>query len=330
MFFRRPLKSTVFLFGVFALIACQQKSTKEKGGSKQQMADKRDVETITLLGDTLFTPPLKSGKSKDNFEAAFRAHKQHPDSIEALIWYGRRTAYLGHFQKAIAIYSEGIKKFPAEARMYRHRGHRYISTRQYDKAIADLKMASELVENKPNSVEPDGLPNSRNIPISTLKGNIWYHLGLAYYLKGDWENALQAYRKREVSNTYDDNLVSGGHWLFMILNRLGKNAEAIAEISSVHSEMDIIENTRYYEMCLFYKGLIAEDELQMIGDGSASDDVYLYGLGNWNLYQTKDTVKAKRLFNRLLQQGNPYSFAYLAAEADWKRLFDEKGMVSKP
>ena len=108
----------------------------------------------------------------------------------------------------------------------------------------------------------------------------------------------------------------------MILKRLGRDEEALSEISGVHEEMDIIENTRYYEMCLFYKGLLQENNLKMIGDGSSSDDVYFYGLGNWNLYQAKDTVKAKRLYKRLLDNGNPYSFAYLAAEADWKRLFD--------
>ena len=136
------------------------------------------------------------------------------------------------------------------------------------------------------------------------------------------ENALKAYQKREVTNRFDDNLVSGGHWLFMILKRLGQDKEALVEIENVHPDMDIIENTRYYEMCLFYKGLITEEDLKMVGDGSSSDDVYYYGLGNWNLYETKDTVKAKRLYKRLLDNGNPFSFAYLAAEADWKRFFD--------
>lgn len=306
---------------VAVLVSCQQGKNKVADTKVNQVTEKQ-IEAITLLGDTLHTPPIKAGKANDQFEAASKDYEKYPDSVEALIWYGRRMAYLGHFQNAIAIYSEGIQKFPEDARLYRHRGHRYISTRQYDKAIADVEKAADLVKDLPDQTEPDGLPNSRNIPISTLKGNIWYHLGLAYYLKGDLENSLKAYRKREVTNKYDDNLVSGGHWLYMILKRLGRDNDALSEISGVHVDMDIIENTRYYEMCLFYKGLLKEEELKMIGDGSSSDDVYFYGLGNWNLYQARDTVKAKRLFKRLLDNGNPYSFAYLAAEADWKRLFD--------
>lgn len=303
-------------------VSCQQNSKRQNAGSVTVKMKKEKIEAITLLGDTLATPPIKSGKPKKNYEVARQDYEKYPDSLEALIWYGRRTAYLGHFQKAIAIYSEGIKKFPEDARLYRHRGHRYISTRQYDKAIGDFIKAADLIHEQSDQTEPDGLPNPRNIPISTLKGNIWYHLGLAYYLKGDLENALKAYQKREVTNKFDDNLVSGGHWLYMILKRLGRDEEALAEIEGVHQNMDIIENTRYYEMCLFYKGLITEEDLKMVGDGSSSDDVYYYGLGNWNLYETKDTIKAKRLYKRLLDNGNPYSFAYLAAEADWKRLFD--------
>jgi tetratricopeptide (TPR) repeat protein len=317
-----------FLLKAFALgtvitivISCNQAPKKNDDAPDTTSAEQPSIEAITLLGDTLFTPKIKPGRSKDNFEAALQAYQKFPDSVEALIWYGRRTAYLGHFQKAISIYSEGIQKFPEDARLYRHRGHRYISTRQYDKAIADFKKAATLMEDRPDQTEPDGLPNSRNIPISTLKGNIWYHLGLAHYLKGDLENALAAFQKREVTNRYDDNLVSGGHWLFMIFKRMGKDDEAQSAIAAVTENMDIIENTRYYEMCLFYKGLLKEEELKMVGDGSSSDDVYYYGLGNWNLYERKDTLKTKRLYKKLLDNGNPYSFAYLAAEADWKRLF---------
>ncbi|MEM8928025.1 MAG: hypothetical protein AAGC45_07465 [Bacteroidota bacterium] len=315
-------KTHLFLIGFLVLASCQQRPKSHKVNPLVGKANKGQIEAITLLGDTLRTPPIKAGRARDNFEAALKEFKKYPDSAEALIWYGRRTAYLGHFQKAIAIYSKGIQKFPQDARMYRHRGHRYISTRQYDKAIVDLKKAAALVQDVPDQTEPDGLPNARNIPISTLKGNIWYHLGLAYYLKGDMKNALVTYQKREVTNKYNDNLVSGGHWLFMILKRLGRDAEALSIIANVDKNMDIIENTRYYEMCLFYKELLEEGELKMMGDGSSSDDVYYYGLGNWNLYQTKDTAKAKRLYKKLLDKGNPFSFAYLAAEADWERLFD--------
>ena len=45
--------------------------------------------------------------------------------------------------------------------------------------------------------------------------------------------------------------------------------------------------------------------------------------GRKGLYEKKDTITAKRLYKRLLTNGNPFSFAYLAAEADWARIFEE-------
>ena len=74
-------------------------------------------------------------------------------------------------------------------------------------------------------------------------------------------------------------------------------------------------------MCLFYKGLLTESDLQADEPGSSSSDVVSYGLGNWFLYAQQDTVKAKVYYKDLLENGNKYSFAYLAAEADWERLF---------
>ena len=87
--------------------------------------------------------------------------------------------------------------------------------------------------------------------------------------------------------------------------------------------MDIIENMSYYKMCLFYKGLVPEEHLAPEGDNQSSNDVFNYGLGNWYLYHKQDTARAKVLFKYLLDNGNKYSFAYLAAESDWNRLFAE-------
>jgi tetratricopeptide (TPR) repeat protein len=64
-----------------------------------------------------------------------------------------RTAYTGDFRGAVEIYSEGIEKFPHDDRMYRHRGHRYISIREFDRAIADLEQAAKLIEGKENETE---------------------------------------------------------------------------------------------------------------------------------------------------------------------------------
>ena len=158
------------------------------------------------------------------------------------------------------------------------------------------------------------MPNSKNIPLSTLHGNIWYHLGLTYYLKNDMNNALKAFTNRSVTHKYDDNIVSGGHWLYMIYRRLNKIEESKAVVDQVNQEMNIIENMSYHQSCLFYKGLLEESELVI-------DEVALYSLANWYIYEKNDTLKAKEYYQELLK-GNPFSFAYIAGEADWVRLYE--------
>jgi len=107
-------------------------------------------------------------------------------------------------------------------------GLRHITLRELDRAIDDLQRAAELVAGRPDEVEPDGLPNARDIPTSTLQSNVWYHLGLAYYLKGNFEQALRCYREcMRVSNN-PDMMCATSHWLYMTLHRLGREEEAAA------------------------------------------------------------------------------------------------------
>ncbi|MEM1001976.1 MAG: tetratricopeptide repeat protein [Bacteroidota bacterium] len=299
------LKAFIFLMTCLCLTSClSEKKSPNTGITKEK-------ESLN-----------NSNSATENYEIAKKTYEDYPDDADALIWYGRRSAYLGNYNDAIEIFAVGIEKHPEDARMYRHRGHRYISTRQYDKAIIDFEKAVILIKNQEDQIEPDGLPNSRNIPLSTLHGNIWYHLGLAYYLKNDMDNALRAFSNREVTEKYDDNIVSGGHWLYMILSRQGKTEEAKAAIEKVNLDMDIIENMSYHQMCLFYKELIPESDLKVDDPKSSSSNVLTYGLGNWYLYKKQDTLKAKKYYAQLLENGNKYSFAYLAAESDWKRFFN--------
>ena len=299
----------IFILSISIIISCDSYQN-----SKDQLSLSKTIEAVTLLGDTLTSPELKEGKSFDQFKSAQLNYFDNQDDPESLIWYGRRIAYLGYFKEAIKIFTLGIETYPKDARFYRHRGHRYISTRQYDKAINDFEKAVILIDQTIDQIEPDGLPNSKNIPLSTLHGNIWYHLGLAYYLKNDMNNALKAFTNRSVTHKYDDNIVSGGHWLYMINRRLNKIEESKAVIDQVNQEMDIIENMSYHQSCLFYKGLLEESELVI-------DEVALYSLANWYIYEKNDTLRAKEYYQELFK-GNPFSFAYIAGEADWVRLYE--------
>jgi tetratricopeptide (TPR) repeat protein len=282
-------------------------------------------EATSLFGKPLISAP-PTGETKVRLEAdlakAQAEYDRNPSSADAAIWLGRRLAYLGRFNDAIAVYARGIQQHPDEARLYRHRGHRYITIRKFDLATADLRRASQLVAGKPDEVEPDGAPNRAGIPRSTLQSNIWYHLGLAHYLSGDFNAALASYREGlKVSRVNDDMLVATSDWLYMTLRRLKRDDEARQVLESIRDQMDILENTAYHARLLMYKGARSADSVLNL---NTADDVQIatqgYGVGNWYLVNG-DTRKAREIFERVVAGNAWQAFGWIAAEADLKRGF---------
>jgi tetratricopeptide (TPR) repeat protein len=210
------------------------------------------VQTAREVSPQLSTETQRDFETKLN--EARQLFEKDPKSADRIIWLGRRTAYLGRYKEAIKIFTDGIKQFPSDARLYRHRGHRFITLRCFDDAIADFEKASKLIKGRPDEIEPDGLPNARNIPTSTLQSNIWYHLGLAYYLKHDFKSALKAYREAEKVSTNADMLVATTHWLYMTLRRLGLEHDASKTVAAIKDDLDVIENADYYKLIKLYQG----------------------------------------------------------------------------
>jgi tetratricopeptide (TPR) repeat protein len=272
------------------------------------------AQAVSLTGEALIAAAPGQG-ALDRLATAKADYDSDPGNADHIIWYGRRAAYTGDYRGAIEIFSEGIEKFPDDARMYRHRGHRYISIREFNRAIADLERASTLIEGVRNEIEPDGLPNALNIPVSSLHGNIWYHLGLAYYLKQDWDNAYRAYKAGFDAGRNDDNRVSTTHWLYMILQRKGDPDAAAKVLDVITADMNVIENMSYHNLCLFYKGEITLAELVGDNEDSPAGAAIMYGAANWHFY-TGDTAKADAMLRELISSDGWSAFGFVAAEAD--------------
>ena len=266
--------------------------------------------------------PEATALYEKNLAAAEAVHLAKPNEVDSIIWLGRRTAYLGRYKNAARIFSSGIVLHKNDARLYRHRGHRYITLRCFDDAIRDLETAAKLVRGKPDEIEPDGLPNAMNIPTSTLQSNIWYHLGLAYYLKGDFARALKAYEEAQKVSTNDDMRVATTHWHYMTLRRLGKKDEAKRVIARISDDLKLIENTDYYKLIKLYRGTASGDALVKefeSADDSVSRASLGYGLGNRYLYHNMRD-EAKKIFRDIVAGKQWASFGYIAAEAELKRF----------
>lgn len=304
------------------LVACQSRQTLPPLPPTQAAETASDIEAVSLLGQPLARPALAE-ETKRRYEEALAEARQRnyasPGDADAMIWLGRRTAYLGRYREAIEVYTQGIQRHPGDARFRRHRGHRYITVRELDRAIADLERAAALVVGRDDEIEPDGLPNARNTPTSTLQSNIWYHLGLAHYLKGDFEQALRAYRACLEVSKNPDMLVATSHWLYMTLRRLGREAEAKRVLEPIRADLDVIENGAYHRSLLMYKGELPVDSLLSTSSSAALEDVTAaYGVGNWYLYNG-DRARAKEIFQQIVATGNWPAFGAIAAEAELAR-----------
>jgi tetratricopeptide (TPR) repeat protein len=263
-------------------------------------------EVISKLGQKYYS----NRDEKGEIRTAEEKLAGNPANIDLIIALGRAQANAWRYNDAIATYTKGIALAPADARLYRHRGHRYISTRQFDKAVKDMKRASEL--------------NDKDF-------DIWYHLGLAYYLRGEFSKAADAYRKcyavaeNDRSKTdvgkegRDDSVIAISDWLYMTYRRMKNDAGAAAILEKITPDMKVKENKSYYDRLLFYKGLNRESDLINVEKATDLEIATVgYGIGNWHLYNG-NRAKAEDYFRRIV--GGKYwpAFGFIAAEAELVR-----------
>lgn len=301
----------------FVILGCAPKAVQEFDG--------RTVAATSLIGEPLYEPertPEQQAKLDSNLQVAKKNFDDDP-SEENYIWYGRREGYLIHLDEAIRIYTEGIAKYPESYRLYRHRGHRYLTSRQFQKALADFEMAAKLMDGKPLETEPDGQPNKLNIPLSSTQFNVWYHLALTHYLLGNFDEARQAYLECLKVSDNDDSKVAVYDWLYMTYRRSNQVAEADTLLTNVTQEMNIIENDAYYKRLKMYRGWLKPDEL-LAADSTAEDyDLTMatqgYGVGNWYLYNG-DTTTAISVFKKVTGGKLWPAFGFIAAENELVRL----------
>ncbi|MHC5212610.1 MAG: tetratricopeptide repeat protein [Planctomycetota bacterium] len=284
-----------------------------------------EVQAVSLLGEPL-RPMAMSDAPRAELEqqlAEARADlAARPDDVAAMVWVGRRLAYLGRFRDAVDVYTEALLRHPDEPHLLRHRGHRWITLREFDRAVTDLARAAERMQGRPDEIEPDGQPNARGVPLSTLKGNILYHLGLAHFLRGDFEAALPVWQQARAAAQNDDGVCSTAYWLHNTLRRLGRHAEAAAVAAAIRPDMDVVENGAYHRQLLAFAARGHPVALlDAVPPGTASSVEFAtlgYGIGNWLLCEG-DADGAAEVYARVLAGEAWPAFGHIAAEADVAR-----------
>jgi tetratricopeptide (TPR) repeat protein len=282
------------------------------------------VEAVSLFGEALYRSPLPAGvrvELEGRLAEAQAAADAHPDDPDALLRLGRSLADLQRYREAVGVFGRGAARFPEDPRFLRHRGHRFITIRRFDRAIADLEKAARLIQDRPDEPEPSALPGAE--PVNTLHGTIWYHLGVARYLSGDFAGAAEAFRESLARAREPDPRVASSQWLYMSLRRLGReesDAEARRLLDPITNDLAVLENRPYHWLLLMEKGeMPPESLLGFVGQDDLDPSTLGYGVGAWYLAAGKRD-EAVRLFRLVLSRGQWMAFGHIAAEAELKRM----------
>lgn len=278
-------------------------------------------EAISLLG-----VPLHAARDTAGVIAQADAElAADPDNVTMIINAGIARAAARRFNSAIEMFTRGIEKHPNEARLYRFRGHRYLSLRRFDDAVRDLERA---------------------VALDSTNYHITYHLALAYYLTQRYADAASAiekcmafadnpkwqaveearvnpiwYRSCMSLKTDDDARAAMLDWRYRALRRAGKHADARRLARAVGEGWSTQENTPYYRALLFYRGI--RDETSTLDSLSAAGELSFvtgaYGVANWHLMEG-DTARARVLFEHIVGTSQWPAFGFIAAEVDLARM----------
>lgn len=263
--------------------------------------------------------PAQRSVSPGSLDSALAAVARAPNDLNAIIWHGRFVGYTGDFARAVGIYTAAMATRPDEPWLLRHRGHRYLSMRRFDEAIADLQRAYDLTRGRADEVEPDGMPNARGIPTSSLQSNIRYHLALAHFLKGEFAAAAKMWEEDVGAAANLDSRVAATFWWVLALARAGEMDRARAALAPIRADWEIIENGSYHKGLLWMKGELTDTEIRAAMTSSAERQAIGNGIAQWQMAMGR-REQAGAAVREILATGPSASFGFLGAEALGREL----------
>ena len=227
---------------------------------------------------------------------AERALQADVRTTQRYIELGVAQAGARQMQEAVQTFTRALAVAPNDPMLYRWRGHRNLSVRNFDAAMADL---------------------TRGYALDSLNYGTLYHLGVLRFVRGDFNAAADAFRRAQPRAPDAGELAGSTDWLWMSLQRAGRGAEASAMLAR---RPDSLATTVAYSRRLkLYRGEIAPEALITPADTGDVDLATLsFGLGNWYLVKG-DSTRARALFQRSVASGGWPAFGFIASEAELAR-----------
>jgi tetratricopeptide (TPR) repeat protein len=228
---------------------------------------------------------------------AERARAANPTDIALMIQLGQAQSGARQFREAIATFTRGLAIAPGDPTLYRWRGHRYLSVRELDRALEDLR---------------------RGFGLDSTNYGILYHLGIVRFAQGDFAGAAAAFRRAQPFAPDAAELAGATDWLWMSLSRGGRAGDARQMLDRRPDSLPV--TNAYSRRLSLYRGEIGPEDVVTVADSS---DVALatlrYGVGNWYLVRG-DTALARTWFARSIQSGGWPAFGFILSEIELRRL----------
>jgi tetratricopeptide (TPR) repeat protein len=227
---------------------------------------------------------------------AERALAADPRSVPRFIQLGVAQAGARQMQEAVQTFTRALAVAPNDPILYRWRGHRNLSVRNFDAAMADL---------------------TRGYGLDSTMYGILYHLGVLRFIRGDFNAAADAFARAQPRAPDGGELAGSTDWLWMSLQRAGRSAEAAAMLARRPDSLPV--TNAYARRLKLYRGEIGPDAVLTPADSGDVDVATLaFGLGNW--YMVKgDSVRARELFRRSIASGGWPAFGFMASEVELAR-----------
>ena len=220
-----------------------------------------------------------------------------PRNVQRIIDLGVAQSGVRQFREAIATFTRGLEIAPNDPMLYRWRGHRYLSLREFDRARADL---------------------TRGYSLDSTNYGILYHLGIVRYASGDFNGAADAFARAQSRAPEPGELAGSTDWLWMSLSRAGRAAEAQAMLDRRPDSLPVAN--AYAKRLQLYRGQIGPDNLITAADTADVQRATLnYGLGNWYLVRG-DTARARAAFEQSVASGGWPGFGFIISEVELRRL----------
>lgn len=281
--------------------------------------ERRPPVATSLTGERLHARPAPDPALQARLDAELAAA---PQDVERIIAAARELRNAMRYDEEVALYTRALTVAPDDWRLYRFRGHRYLTLRQFEAGLRDLDRARELA------------PHDFDVA---------YHRGLALYLLGRFNEAADEYQRciRQASDpsvralagtpalagqrpctevaTRDDSRVAITDWAYRALRRAGRDREAQALLEGITVGMDVTANTAYYHTLLARKGLHPRaDLLNPLPEGGRFE-TRAYGVAIDELLDG-DRDRGLFLLRRVAEDAYWPGFGRIAAEADLARL----------